>query len=126
MFDTVSIFEIISVFKKGFNFPKTFGFSNAFNLGKGLNSQKTLIVGLQLGLLDTLKSLIGMMMRNLHMLKWATYSVSVIPPLPTSSMSKSLKPPGWAFETTKDALFMILTIEHYRWQWLVVESTAPV
>lgn len=65
-----------------------------------------------------------MNLRDLHMLKCATYSESVIPPLPTSNISRSFQAPGWAFDTMKEALFIILTIEHYVFfiSWLLEVS----
>ncbi len=35
-----------------------------------------------------------------HSAKWLRISVSVMPPLPTSIMSGSLNPPGWAYEAS--------------------------
>ncbi|CAM5404730.1 hypothetical protein SSPIM334S_04364 [Streptomyces spiroverticillatus] len=46
-----------------------------------------------------------------HIEKWVRYSVSVIPPLPTSSMSGSFQPPGPAYFASGKLCFMMLSIE---------------
>lgn len=48
-----------------------------------------------------------------HMEKWRMYSSSLIPPLPTSSMSKSFHAPGWALLGNAATLLRMLVTEQW-------------
>lgn len=59
------------------------------------------------------KLLIVRKREDVHMLKCATYCASDIPPLPTSSMSKSFQPPLAEYEEIVACIDIICVTEHW-------------